>query len=568
VKAVAYIRVSSMGQLDGHSLDAQERLFGELCKNRGWEPVKVYREEGRSAHVESIARRPVFKHLLDEAGRGLFDVVVVHTLDRWSRNLKVTIETVSLLAKHNVGLVSITESIDWSNPQGRLFTQMLGAFAEYFSESLATHVKKGQEQRAREGRHTGGIPFGYASCWVKTEGRRELACEEEHPGGLHVDLTEGPTVAEMFRRYATGNTTLAQLAGWLNDTGFRTRNMHKYSDRVGEVISGPRLFTTASVRVILHNPFYSGLIKHNDSLYEGLHQPLVSRDVFDTVQLMMRKNSGRSETLHTRPERHYLLKGLIRCAYCGMPMWAQTYNSGKRYYREHRASRGLMQCPAGGGSVQCDVADDQVGMLVQAITLNTDWIDQVMTLINLQDQVDHVRDHRQLLEERLRRLARAYVDNLYSETDYQREKRYIEMEMESLVVPEADAAQNAGRLIEHLSTLWDEAKMEERRNLLLTMLDGIYFDTKEEKSIVAIKPKPAFMPIFQVAVTREGSDVVLLREDPLPALPPEAGHANTCSWWRRGGVERGLERGLTNYLVVAIVASWANRRIPALIPTH
>ena len=57
MKAVAYIRVSSQEQVDGHSLDAQERLFRELCKNRGWEPVSIYREEGKSAHVDSINKR-------------------------------------------------------------------------------------------------------------------------------------------------------------------------------------------------------------------------------------------------------------------------------------------------------------------------------------------------------------------------------------------------------------------------------------------------------------------------------------------------------------------------------
>ena len=51
-------------------------------------------------------------------------------------------------------------------------TQMLGSFAEYFSESLATHVRKGQGQRALEGRHLGGIPFGYASCWAGSDGGR------------------------------------------------------------------------------------------------------------------------------------------------------------------------------------------------------------------------------------------------------------------------------------------------------------------------------------------------------------------------------------------------------------
>ncbi len=128
MKAAAYIRVSSVSQVEGHSLDAQERLFRELCKSRSWEAGRIYREEGRSAHVEAIARRPVFRQLLEDAGKGQFNVVVVHTLDRWSRNLKVTLETLGILARHNVGLISITENIDYSRPEGMLFTNMLGAF--------------------------------------------------------------------------------------------------------------------------------------------------------------------------------------------------------------------------------------------------------------------------------------------------------------------------------------------------------------------------------------------------------------------------------------------------------
>ena len=539
MKAAAYIRVSSIGQLDGHSLDAHERLFYELCKNRGWEPAGVYREEGKSAHNEAIGRRPVFKHLLDEAGRGLFDVVVVHTLDRWSRNLRVTLESLGILSRHNVSLVSITESIDYSSPQGKLFTQMLGSFAEYYSGALATHVKKGQEQRAREGRHTGGIPFGYDSCWRKVDDRMEPVCEDEHPGGVHVHETEGPAVAEMFRRYATGNTTLAQEASRLNEAGFRTRNMHKAVDANGDLISGPRLVTTASIRVILHNPFYAGMVKYNKDLYPGLHGALISQEVFDTVQVVLRRNSGRSETLSPRPERDYLLKGIIRCAYCGLPMWAQTYSSGGQYYREHRNSRGLMECPASGGSVPCDIADEQVGRVIEAITLQTDWIDRVMALINVHDEVEKVKERRQQLEERLRRLGNAYVEGMYSDSDYEREKRYIGMELESLVVPEADSAVEAGRLIEDLRKLWEESSLPERRKLLLSMLDGVYFDTKGEKVLVAIKPKPAFMPIFQVAVTRNGSDVVLIKEP-----PGECREALTtpCSWWRRGGVEPPVQK--------------------------
>jgi site-specific DNA recombinase len=135
VKAVAYVRVSDVSQIEGHSLDAQERLFQELCKNRSWEPFHIYREEGKSAHVDAIARRPVFRKLLEDVTRHEFDVVVVHTLDRWSRNLKVTLETLTILGKNNVGLVSIAENIDYSRPEGMLFTQMLGAFAQYYSSA-------------------------------------------------------------------------------------------------------------------------------------------------------------------------------------------------------------------------------------------------------------------------------------------------------------------------------------------------------------------------------------------------------------------------------------------------
>ncbi|MDD5094384.1 MAG: recombinase family protein [Dehalococcoidia bacterium] len=321
MRAVAYLRVSSVSQIEGYSLDAQERLFRELCKNRGWELVRVYREEGRSAHVDAIAKRPVFKQLLDDSAKNLFDAVVVHTLDRWSRNLMITMKSLAILAKYSVGLVSITEPIDYSTPIGKFCLQMIGSIAELSSDNLGAHVSKVMYDRTAVGRHTGGIPFGYESCWIRAEmDQRIRRCDPECPGGLHRNPAEANAVVELFNRYATGTATLSQLAAWLNDHGFRTRNTKKLPDANGNLAAGPRLFTTASVRGILHNPFYAGKVKYKDNLMSGAHIPLISQEVFDLVQDTLKKNSGRSETLHPRPEREYLLKGIIRCAYCGMPI--------------------------------------------------------------------------------------------------------------------------------------------------------------------------------------------------------------------------------------------------------
>ena len=100
----------------------------------------------------------------------------------------------------------------------------------------------------------------------------------------------------------------------------------------------------------------------------------------------------------------------------------------------------------------------------------------------------------------------------------------------------------AGKLLENIPVLWEEADLAERRKLLMAMLDAVYVDTVEEKSVVAIRSKPAFRPIFAVATTREGSGIALINQTPQTQGEPEA--SELCSWWRRGRVELHRERGL------------------------
>ena len=97
--------------------------------------------------------------------------------------------------------------------------------------------------------------------------------------------------------------------------------MHRQSNGNDSEKAGPKLFNTPSVRGILHNPFYAGKIKQRDQLLLGTHDALVSQELFDAVQSTMGRNSSRSETLQPHPQREYLLKGLIKCAHCGMSLW-------------------------------------------------------------------------------------------------------------------------------------------------------------------------------------------------------------------------------------------------------
>ena len=95
-------------------------MRGLISSSKGWEAVRVYREEGKSAHADAISKRPVFRQLLDDAASHSFDVVVVHTLDRWSRNMKVSFEALTILGNNNVGLV---------NPPRTPFREYAGSYS-------------------------------------------------------------------------------------------------------------------------------------------------------------------------------------------------------------------------------------------------------------------------------------------------------------------------------------------------------------------------------------------------------------------------------------------------------
>ena len=525
MRVAAYIRVSDASQVEGHSLDAQERLIRELCDQRGWDLVRVYREEGKSAHTDRIAKRAQFQCILTDAKERLFDAVMVHTLDRWSRNLKILLESVGILADAGVGLVSVTENIDWATPHGRFVGQTLGGVAELYSGMLATHVKKGVGERARKGLHLGSIPFAYQGCKA-TRNESRQPCDQPHPGGLHQVQGEAAAVRSLFERYATGTATLSILAAAMNGQGFRTR--------------AGNLFTTASVRGILHNVFFTGKVRHRETVRPGLHEALIADDLFQAVQDALRRNNGRSATLSRRPQRSYLLKGLVRCAYCDGHMWAQTINNGRPYYREEVRSRANAVCIADGKSVACAVPDGQIDEIIKAIVLPDAWLDRVLAQVHGQDEVQRIADERRGVNDRLRRLGRAYVDGLYDDGSYRREKHRLEDQLAALVIPGIDAAKEAGRMLDDLPQLWAGATLAERHELLATMLDAVYIDPVDARAVVAIRPKPAFRALLELAVMWAESKLALVIQEADAEKPPFDG--SQCFWWRRGRVELPVQR--------------------------
>jgi len=502
MRAVAYIRVSSEEQIDGWSLAAQRHEFERYCEQKGWQAVGMYSEEGISARSDSIDKRPQLRRLLQDSKRRSFEVVVVHSLDRWSRNLKVTLDTFKQLADNRIAFVSITENIDYSSPEGKVFTAMIGAFSQYFSDSLAKHTSKGMKERAMSGFQNGDVPFGYQRCSDQ--------CGDAHPGRVHLVFTETEAVKQLFSFYACGDRSLSGLASWLNEQGFRTRNRRPLDNGRGGLTAGPRPFTLYSVGGILHNPFYTGRVKHRDQVYGGAHEAIIDVGLFELVQKRLKGAKSRSSTFSPR-FRMYLLKGIARCVFCGYPLWAETSGAGYTYYRERKNSRADYNCLANGKAIRCNVIDDQMDAVICSLTLESSWRERIMAKMTTISEHDRVDKKRRLIAEKLRRLGKAYVDGVVGDGEYGVQRTLLTDALNALVLPETDATLTAGEILENLGFVWGKATLEEKHKLLSNMLEAVFVDLAASRAIVGIQPKAPFYPLFDSLKKMPDNKVMIFR---------------------------------------------------------
>lgn len=178
-------------------------------------------------------------------------------------------------------------------------------------------------------------------------------------------------------------------------------------------------------------------------------------------------------------------------------MWAETATTGKSYYREKKGARARTRCPADGKGILASTLDTQVNWLIQGIQLQPSWQDYVLARITTLEERVNVLEERQRLEDKLRRLGRAYVDGLMDEDEYQIQQRQLRSHLEALVVPEVEASLDAGKLLSNLGVLWDKATLEEQHQLLSGMVEAVYVDLASERRVVGIRPRPPFRPVFE-----------------------------------------------------------------------
>lgn len=153
MKILAYYRISTRDKQD---IAMQIKAVRDYCLRENIEIVKEYNDIGQSGKKES---RPAFDNLLTDLRKGLGEAVIVYKLDRIGRSLSHLVKLFEEFKSKNIKFISVTQNINTSTPEGRMFLHMLMVLAEYERELILSRITDGLDEAKAKGK-TLGRPKG------------------------------------------------------------------------------------------------------------------------------------------------------------------------------------------------------------------------------------------------------------------------------------------------------------------------------------------------------------------------------------------------------------------------
>ena len=479
--AVIYARYSSDNQRE-ESIEGQIRECTAYAEKNGITVVKHYIDRALSAKTDN---RPDFQQMIKDSEKRLFDIVLVWKLDRFARNRYDSAHYEYQLERNHVKLVSATEPIS-DSPAGIMVKSMLTGMAEYYSAELSEKVVRGMTENVLKGKYNGGtIPIGF-----KVD-------EEKF---FQVDPLKAPFVVEAFQRY-NGGATMKELMNWLNDSGVTTNRNQK--------------FTYNSVQTLLTNKRYIGENHFKDIVMPDSIPAIVDKDLFEEVQLKIKKNS-RAPARH-KAEDDYLLTTKLFCGMCGAMMFGECgtgRNKVVHHYYKCATAKRFKTCKK--KTVRKEWLEDLVIAETMKLIQDDAVIDAIVAeVMELQDQENTTIP---LLEKQMREVENG-IENmlnaiqagvLTNSTKSRLEK--LEAQQKELEVRIAEEKIARPRLSENQVRFWltrfrklDTGVKSHRETLINTFVNAVYL--YDEKVLITFNYKDGTKTIsFDEIAAKDASE--------------------------------------------------------------
>ena len=412
--------------------------------------------------VESAkaAGRTEFGHLIEflkgqqalPPGMHACQTVLVEKTDRFYRNVHDLVMVRDLgvtvhLVKENVVMSAVSRSHE-------KFVHGLNVLlAERMVNNLSEETQKGMLEKAQQGIWPSFAPLGYQN--VEGPNKKRVVV---------LDPVRAPLVRHLFEQYATGLYSLKDIC--------------KEAARIGLVHrkSGNRL-TKSAAYDLLNNPIYYGDFFWKGILYNGNHEPIITKQLFDAVQAVFNK---RSSSPTGRQKHDFLFHGLMTCGRCGCAMVAEI-KKGTYVYYHCTGNRG--KCPD--KYVREELVDQQFTESLHRIQIDdevADWIVGVMNSTTAEERARHeasikaLEQQQQILESRLEKMYLDKLDGDLTDDEYRRlankfrsELTDIKFNLATLKEQTAPKTYDKGRILElaqNAARLYSGQVPAEKRKLL------------------------------------------------------------------------------------------------------
>lgn len=304
IRCAIYTRKSCEEGLeqDFNSLDAQREACEAYIKSQiheGW--VLIEKEYNDGGYSGGTMERPAFKELMQDIKDDKIDIVVVYKVDRLTRSLMDFSKIIEVFDKHEASFVSITQQFNTTTSMGRLTLNILLSFAQFEREVTGERIRDKFEASRKKGLWiAGATPYGY------------------NKQGSHILVPEYPyanNLQKIFELYLELGT-VEKLYKKLPELNILSRNK--------------KPFSRGMLYRILSDKVYIGKITHKDNIYEGQHEPLVSEDLFEKVQNLLKLHS-QERKFSTNAKDGSLLTGLIYDDMGNRMTPSHGNKKGKRY---------------------------------------------------------------------------------------------------------------------------------------------------------------------------------------------------------------------------------------------
>ena len=297
-RCAIYTRVSTAMQAEKeyNSCEAQKDRIVSFINSQ--EDMVLFKEYSDPGYSGGDLNRPGLKELLRDIELEKVDAVLTYKIDRLTRSSKDFYALIDFFEMFKVSYISVTERFDTSSPSGRLLRNIMLTFAQFEREMTGERIKDKLEQKAKRGFWNGSAPpFGYKKIDKK----------------LVVDKKNALFVKELFEKFVETKHFNEVLAlARKNSVGVQ---------RTGKPISNNGLY------YLLRNPIYIGKITWQGTYLPGVHQPIISEDLFLEAQ-----NSVKETVKAKRRYKEYFLSSLVKCSECASTMTNSFTNKTKRQY--------------------------------------------------------------------------------------------------------------------------------------------------------------------------------------------------------------------------------------------